>query len=312
MGAAYRNAGERAGSAHGTSWVARGTQYGAVGITVGFCGVFLLLPLLSIFYEAFKPIKIKASGMLSDPVATTALGEFWKTLTLDNSLHAIKLTLIVAAVAVPLNTLFGIAAAWAIAKFDFRGKAILTTLIDLPFAVSPVISGLIFVLLFGRNGLLGPWLDAHHIKIIFALPGIILATIFVSFPFVARELIPLMQEQGTQEEQAAISLGASGWQTFWKVTLPNIKWGLLYGILLCNARAMGEFGAVAVVTQSLQGEQNTLPREIEYLYSSYSGPGLRGAFALSALLAMLGIVTLAAKALLEWKIKKDLTEASAA
>ncbi|HEY4329724.1 MAG TPA: sulfate ABC transporter permease subunit CysW, partial [Phycisphaerae bacterium] len=235
----------------------------------------------------------------------TVLGNFWAAITAPNSLHSIKLTLIVALIAVPLNTIFGIAAAWAIAKFNFRGKSLLTTIIDLPFAVSPVISGMIFVLLFGRSGLLGPWLEAHGIKVIFAIPGMVLATIFVTFPFVARELIPLMEEQGTLEEQAAISLGASGWQVFWRITLPNIKWGLLYGILLCNARAMGEFGAVSVVTQNLPGEQNTMPREIENLYSSYGGPGIRGAFALSSLLALLGVITLLAKALLEWKIRKD-------
>ncbi len=319
MAAAMRNAGERAKAAHGPSAGASAIKWACILVTLGFVGLFLLLPLASIFYEALKPVKAKAHVMMTDdaaesadgkpPAAPTALGKAKEALLDPNSLHAMKFTLIVAAVAVPLNTIFGVAAAWTIAKFNFRGKALLTTLIDIPFAVSPVISGLIFVLLFGRNGLFGPWLLAHNIKIIFALPGIILATIFVSFPFVARELIPLMQEQGTQEEQAAISLGASGWQTFWRVTLPNIKWGLLYGVLLCNARAMGEFGAVAVVTQNLPGQQNTLPREIENLYSSYGGPGLRGAFVLSALLAMLGLVTLTAKALLEWKIRKDLAEA---
>lgn len=332
----------------GPSRSARLTKWVLVTISVGFVALFLLLPLASIFWEALRPVKVKSAGMMmmedvgGDTAvaapASTALGQAWETLTEPNSLHAIKLTLIVAAIAVPLNTLFGVAAAWAITKFNFRGKALLTTIIDIPFAVSPVISGLVFVLLFGRGGLLGPWLDhpsypafhwlgtargwwpigAHWVElgwqpihIIFAWPGMVLATIFVSFPFVARELIPLMEEQGTQEEQAAISLGASGWQTFWRVTLPNIKWGLLYGVLLCNARAMGEFGAVSVVTQNLPGEQNTLPREIEYLYSSYSGPGIRGAFVLSSMLAMLGLLTLVLKALLEWKIRSDRRAASA-
>jgi sulfate transport system permease protein len=288
-----------------------------IAVTVGFIGFFLLLPLVSIFYEALRPVKVKHSTMMiADDAAPDAapakppgaLSKYWEALTDPNSIHAMKLTLIVAVIAVPFNTFFGVAAAWAIAKFNFRGKSLLITIIDIPFAVSPVIAGLIFVLLFGKHGIMGPWLDAHGIKIIFALPGMILATIFVSFPFVARELIPLMQEQGSQEEMAAISLGASGWQTFWRVTVPNIKWGLLYGILLCNARAMGEFGAVAVVTQNLPGEQNTLPREIEYLYGSYSGLGIRGAFVLSSLLAMLGLVTLVAKTALEWKMRAAVQE----
>jgi sulfate transport system permease protein len=320
MAMGSRSAGERAAAAHGPSLGGRIIKWAFILITLGFVGLFLLMPLASIFYEAFKPMKARPSGgmmMMDEPDAApkappTALSTAKDVLTDSNSLHAMKLTFIVAAVSVPLNTIFGVAAAWAITKFNFRGKSLLITLIDVPFAVSPVISGLIFVLLFGRSGLLGEWLAAHDIKIIFALPGMILATIFVSFPFVARELIPLMQEQGTQEEQAAISLGASGWQTFWRVTLPNIKWGLLYGVLLCNARAMGEFGAVAVVTQPMQGEQNTLPREIQYLYESYAWPGLRGAFVLSAVLALLGLLTLTAKAFLEWKIRKDLAEAATA
>jgi len=290
-----------------------------IAVTIGFVGLFLLLPLVSIFYEALRPVKEKQSHMMmlddsaapadaSPPKPPTALAKYWEALIDPNSLHAMKLTLIVAAIAVPFNTIFGVAAAWAIAKFNFRGRSLLTTIIDIPFAVSPVISGLIFVLLFGKHGIVGPWLEAHGIKIIFALPGMVLATIFVSFPFVARELIPLMQEQGSQEEMAAISLGANGWQTFWRITVPNIKWGLLYGILLCNARAMGEFGAVAVVTQNLPGEQNTLPREIEYLYGSYSGLGIRGAFVLSSVLAMLGLVTLVAKTALEWKMRMAMNE----
>ena len=257
-----------------------------IGLTLGFVGVFLVVPLVSLFVGAF------AKGW----------GWYWKTLGEENSLHAVKMTLLVAAIAVPLNTVFGVAAAWAIAKFEFRGKALLTTLIDLPFAISPVISGLIFVMLFGRQGWFGPWLEAHDFRIIFALPGVVLATCFVTFPFVARELIPLMQEQGTLEEQAAISLGASGWQTFWRVTAPNIKWGLLYGIILCNARAMGEFGAISVVTGNQPGETNTMPREIENLYQGFNIPG---ALALSSVLAMLGVVTLVAKSFLEWKIRRD-------
>ena len=218
-----------------------------------------------------------------------------------DSLHAMKQTLIVAAFAVPLNTIFGVSAAWCIAKFSFKGKSFLTTLIDIPFAVSPVISGMIFVLLFGRSGLFGPWLSQHNISIVFALPGMILATTFVTFPFVARELIPLMQEQGSQEEQAAISLGANGFQTFWKITLPNIKWGLLYGVILCNARAMGEFGAVNVVTEN-STDTNTVPLQIQNLYDGFHIPG---AFALSTVLALLGLLTLIAKTLLEWKIRRD-------
>ncbi len=209
-----------------------------------------------------------------------------------DALAAIRLTLLVAAIAVPLNLVFGLAAAWAIAKFEFRGKSLLITLIDLPFSVSPVISGLIYVLLFGAQGWFGPWLKEHDIKIIFAVPGIVLATIFVTFPFVARELIPLMQEQGTDEEEAALSLGASGWQTFWRVTLPNVKWGLLYGVLLCNARAMGEFGAVSVVSGHIRGLTNTMPLHVEILYNEYD---FVGAFAVASLLALLALVTLVAE-----------------
>jgi sulfate transport system permease protein len=306
-------------SLHGKSVGAPIVRYACIGVTLAFVAAFLVMPLVSIFWEAFKPAPPPRSGgiamMVEDAgeaaaVPESSLGMYWSTLTDANSLHAMKLTLLVAAVAVPLNTIFGVAAAWAIAKFEFRGKSLLITIIDIPFAVSPVIAGLIFILLFGRNnGLFGPWLEAHGLKIIYALPGMVLATVFVTFPFVARELIPLMQEQGTQEEQAAISLGANGWQTFFRVTLPNIKWGLLYGVLLCNARAMGEFGALSVVTQNLPGEQNTLPREIESLYNTYSGHGLRGAFALASLLAMLGIITLLAKGVLEWKIRRDFEEA---
>jgi sulfate transport system permease protein len=257
-----------------------------ISVTLGFLFLFLAVPLAAVFFEAFKK----------------GWETYWRAIADPDSLHAVKMTLIVAAIAVPLNTVFGVAAAWGIAKFEFRGKTLLTTLIDLPFSISPVIAGMMFVLLFGRGGIFGEWLQAHHVRIIFALPGMVLATIFVTFPFVARELIPLMEEQGVQEELAAISLGATGWQTFWRITLPNIKWGLLYGVILCNARAMGEFGALSVVSTNYPGER-TLPREIEYLYSNYGGLSIPGAFALSTLLGMLGLVTLAAKALLEWKIQ---------
>jgi sulfate transport system permease protein len=221
---------------------------------------------------------------------------------------AIQLTLLVAAIAVPANLVFGVAAAWAIAKFDFRGKSVLITLIDLPFAVSPVISGLVYVLLFGAQGWLGPWLQAHDIKIIFAVPGIVLATIFVTFPFVARELIPLMQAQGAEEEEAARVLGASGWQMFWRVTLPNIKWGLLYGVILCNARAMGEFGAVSVVSGHVRGLTNTTPLHVEILYNEYN---FAAAFAVASLLASLALLTLLLKSLVEWKTRREQGRAAA-
>jgi len=256
--------------------------------TLGFLALFLLLPLLVVFTQAF------AHG----------IGAFVRALEDDDSWAAIKLTLLTAAIAVPLNTVFGVAAAWAIAKFDFRGKSLLTTLIDLPFSVSPVIAGMVFVLVFGRQGWFGPWLAAHEIKIVFALPGIVLATVFVTFPLVARELIPLMQAQGTEEEQAALTLGASGWRTFWHVTLPNIRWGLLYGVLLCNARAMGEFGAVSVVSGHIRGLTNTVPLQVELLYNA---PGeYSAAFAVASLLALLGFVTLALKNFLEWRHGSEL------
>ncbi|MBH0179819.1 MAG: sulfate ABC transporter permease subunit CysW [Nitrospira sp.] len=245
--------------------------------------LFLFIPLIAVFAEALK-------GGLAAYV-----GSFLN----DDALAAVRLTLLVAAVAVPLNAVFGVAAAWAIAKFDFVGKQILITLIDMPLAVSPVISGLIYVLLFGAQGWLGPWLLEHDIKIIFALPGIVLATIFVTVPFVARELIPLMQSQGREEEEAAITLGASGWQTFRRVTLPNIKWSLLYGVILCNARAMGEFGAVSVVSGHIRGLTNTMPLHVEILYNEYNAVS---AFAVASLLTLLAIVTLAAKAIVERKI----------
>ena len=253
-----------------------------IALALGFLGLVLVLPLVVVFSEALK------AGWDS---YRTALGD-------PDALSAIRLTLTVAAISVPLNTVFGLAASWAIAKFDFAGKATLISLIDLPFSVSPVVSGLIFVLLFGAQGLLGPWLMAHDIRLIFAVPGIVLATTFITFPFVARELIPLMQEQGRDEEEAAISLGANGWQTFWNVTLPNVRWALLYGVLLCNARAMGEFGAVSVVSGHIRGETNTIPLHIEILYNEYN---FAAAFAVATLLAGLALVTLVIKTALEWR-----------
>jgi len=252
-----------------------------------FLTLILILPLAAVFVEAFR----------KGPTA------FLTALQDAETFSAIRLTLIVAGISVPLNVVFGVAAAWAIAKFEFKGKAFLTTLIDLPFSVSPVISGLVFVLLLGANTYLGQWLSAHSIKILFAVPGLILATMFVTFPFVARELIPLMQEQGTGDEEAAISLGASGWQTFWHVTLPNIKWGLLYGVLLCNARAMGEFGAVSVVSGHIRGQTNTMPLQVEILYNEYN---FTGAFAVATLLALLALVTLVLKTLLEMRYSDEI------
>jgi sulfate transport system permease protein len=251
-----------------------------IAIAMTFLVVFVVLPLIVVFAQAFSKGVGAYAAALSDPEA----------------LSAIRLTLLVAAISVGSNLVFGVAAAWAIAKFDFRGKTFLITLIDLPFSVSPVISGLVFVLLFGAQGYWGPWLQAHNVHVLFAVPGIALATIFVTFPFVARALIPLMQEQGTQEEEAAISLGASGLQTFFRVTLPNIKWGLLYGVLLCNARAMGEFGAVSVVSGHIRGETNTMPLLVEILYNEYQ---FVSSFAIASLLAMLALITLVAKTILE-------------
>ena len=253
-----------------------------IGVVLVFLGLFLAVPLAAVFSEA-----------LGKGVAA-----YFAAFREPDALAAIRLTLLIAAIAVPVNLLFGVAAAWAIAKFEFVGKNLLITLIDLPFSVSPVVSGLIYVLLFGLQGWLGPWLAEHDIKIIFAVPGIVLATIFVTFPFVARELIPLMQAQGTEEEEAARVLGAGGWQTFWRVTLPNIKWGLLYGVILCNARAMGEFGAVSVVSGHVRGLTNTVPLHVEILYNEYNSTA---AFAVASLLAMLALVTLAAKSIVEWK-----------
>ena len=226
---------------------------------------------------------------------------YFLSLTEPDAVSAIKLTLLTAAISVPLNTLFGVVAAWAIAKFEFKGKNILITLIDIPFAVSPVIAGLVFVLLFGSQGVLGPFLEAYDVKIIFAVPGIVLATIFITFPFVVRELIPIMQEQGSEEEEAALSLGANGWQMFFRVTFPNIKWGLLYGVILCNARAMGEFGAVSVVSGHIRGLTNTLPLHVEILYNEYN---FTAAFAVASLLALLALVTLVIKSFVEWRTRK--------
>lgn len=257
---------------------------------IGFLAFFLLLPLIAVFAEAFRNGAAAYFESFDDP----------------DTISAIQLTVLVALIAVPLNIVFGLAASWAIAKFEFKGKSFLLTLIDLPFSVSPVVSGMAYVLLFGANGYLGPWLIKHDLQIIFALPGIVLATVFVTFPFVARELIPLMQEQGTSEEEAALSLGAGGWRTFWSVTLPNVRWALLYGVLLCNARAMGEFGAVSVVSGHLRGLTNTVPLQVEILYNDYN---FVAAFAVASVLAGLGLVTLAIKSGLEWRYGDQISAA---
>ncbi|MDB6030671.1 MAG: sulfate transporter, inner rane subunit CysW [Verrucomicrobiales bacterium] len=259
-------------------------------IALIFSVLFLLLPLVNVFAQAFSK----------------GLGAYFSALGESDTWSAIRLTLTVAAISVPLNVTFGLAASWCIAKFNFRGKAFILTLIDLPFAVSPVVSGLMFVLLFGLQGYFGEWLDAHDIKIIFAVPGIVLATTFVTFPFVARELIPIMQATGTEQEQAAITLGANGFQTFWYVTLPSVRWGLLYGVILCNARAMGEFGAVSVVSGHITGLTDTMPLRIEKLYNEYNGAA---AFAVASLLALLALLTLVIKTYLEWKEAKDFEQA---
>jgi len=266
----------------------RGTEESPVvkwllmSVALIFSLLFLLLPLVNVFAQALSK----------------GWHGYWNALSDPDSLSAMKLTLLVAAIAVPLNVIFGLAAAWAIAKFNFRGKSLLITLIDLPFSVSPVVAGLMYVLLFGLQGHFGEWLRDHDIKIIFAVPGIVLATIFVTFPFVARELIPVMQATGSEQEQAALTLGASGWRTFWHVTLPSVKWGLLYGIILCNARAMGEFGAVSVVSGHITGQTDTMPLRVEKLYNQYESAG---AFAIASLLALLALLTLAIKTFLEWK-----------
>jgi sulfate transport system permease protein len=261
-------------------------RYALIAIALLFLTLFLFVPLVAVFAEALKNGWATYKEAVIEP----------------DALAAIKLTLIAAGISVPLNLVFGVAASWAIAKFDFRGKSILLTLIDLPFSVSPVIAGLIYVLLFGSQGWFGPWLMDHDIKILFAVPGIVLATVFITFPFVARELIPLMQAQGSEEEEAALVLGASGWATFRRVTLPNIKWGLLYGVILCNARAMGEFGAVSVVSGHIRGETNTMPLQVEILYNEYN---FTAAFAIASLLALLALVTLAVKSLIEWRLHQN-------
>lgn len=258
-----------------------------IAVALIFVFLFLVLPLAAVFSEALRK----------------GFGAYLAALQEPDAWSAIRLTLLTALIAVPLNLVFGVAAAWAIAKYEFRGKSFLTTLVDLPFSVSPVVAGLMYVLIFGAQGWFGPWLAAHDIKIIFAVPGIVLATVFVTFPFIARELIPLMQAQGSDEEQAAIVLGASGWQTFWHVTLPNIKWGLMYGVILCNARAMGEFGAVSVVSGHIRGQTNTLPLHVEILYNEYQSVA---AFAVASLLAILALVTLAIKSIVEWRHDKEL------
>ena len=261
---------------------AKWVRYSLIAVTMVFLSLFLFMPLAAVFAEALRK----------------GFDAYFAALVEPDALSAIKLTLIAAAISLPLNVVFGVSAAWAIAKFEFRGKSLLITLIDLPFAVSPVIAGLIYVLMFGLQGWVGGWLSDHEFKIIFAIPGIVLATTFVTFPFVARELIPLMQAQGKDEEEAALVLGASGWQMFWRVTLPNIKWGLLYGVILCNARAMGEFGAVSVVSGHIRGLTNTMPLHVEILYNEYN---YVAAFAVASLLAMLALVTLALKTYVEWQ-----------
>ena len=261
-------------------------RWAIIGIAIAFLTIFVVVPLLNVFAQALSK----------------GLDAYVAAIEHPDALAAIELTLVVAAISVGLNLVFGIVAAWAITKYDFAGKSLLITVVDLPFSVSPVIAGLVFVLLFGAQGYLGPWLQAHDIKIIFALPGIVLATVFVTFPFVARELIPLMREQGTQDEEAALSLGASGLRTFFKVTLPNVKWALLYGVLLCNARAMGEFGAVSVVSGHVRGETNTMPLHVEILYNEYQ---FMAAFAVASLLALLAMVTLVAKVMLEGRVAKE-------
>ena len=275
----------RAGTTE-SAWV----RYTLTGLALLFMGLFLVLPLAAVFTEALRK----------------GLDAYLEALKEPDAWSAIRLTLITAAIAVPLNLVFGVAAAWCIAKYEFRGKAFLTTLVDLPFSVSPVVAGLIYVLMFGAQGWFGPWLQAHDIKIVFAVPGIVLATVFVTFPFIARELIPLMQAQGNEEEQAAIVLGATGWQTFWYVTLPNIKWGLIYGVILCNARAMGEFGAVSVVSGHIRGQTNTVPLHVEILYNEYQSVA---AFAVASLLAILALVTLVIKSVVEWLHERELKAA---
>jgi sulfate transport system permease protein len=271
---------------HSATTEAPWIRYSLIAVALSFLAFFLIVPLIVVFTEAFSKGAAVYFAAISEPAAA----------------HAIKLTLIAAGIAVPLNVVFGLAASWAIAKFQFRGKQLAITLIDLPFAVSPVIAGLIYMLLFGAQGLMGGWLAEHNIRIMFAIPGIVLATVFITFPFIARELIPLMQEQGKEQDEAAITLGASGWRMIFRITLPSIKWGLLYGIILCNARAMGEFGAVSVVSGKIRGHTNTMPLHIEILYNEYQ---FAAAFAVASLLALLALVTLVLKSALEWKAARE-------
>ena len=283
MSSTSKNVGRARAGTTEAPWVRRTL----IGIALLFVALFLVIPLAAVFTEALRK----------------GFGAYVDGLREPDAWSAIRLTLIVAVIAVPLNLVFGVAAAWAVAKFEFPGKTILTTLIDLPFSVSPVVAGLMYVLVFGAQGWFGPWLIANDIKIIFAVPGIVLATMFVTFPFIARELIPLMQAQGNDEEQAAIVLGATGWQTFWHVTLPNIKWGLIYGVILCNARAMGEFGAVSVVSGHIRGQTNTIPLHVEILYNEYQSVA---AFAAASLLAILALVTLLIKTVIEWQHEREM------
>lgn len=264
-----------------------GTRALLMLVALAYVSVMLLLPLGAVLFEALR----------------SGIGLWWAAISEPDARSAIRLTLIVAAISVPLNTIFGVAAAWAISKYNFAGKGLLVALIELPFSVSPVVSGLVFVMLFGANGWFGPWLEDHDIQIVFALPGLVLATVFVTFPYVARQLIPLMTVQGRAEEEAALTLGASGWRAFWRVTLPNIRFGLLYGVLLCNARAMGEFGAVSVVSGHIRGETNTMPLHVEVLYNDYN---FVAAFSVASLLALLALVTLALKSALEWRYRAEL------
>jgi sulfate transport system permease protein len=284
-----RDSARTMGGATAATTESAAVRWTLIGVAAVFLGLFLFMPLAVVFVSAFEKGIRPYFASFRDP----------------DALAAIRLTLLAAGIAVPMNVVFGIAAAWVVAKFEFVGKSLLITLIDLPFSVSPVVSGLIYVLIFGLQGLLGKWAAAHDIRIIFAVPGIVLATIFVTFPFVARELIPLIQAQGNEEEEAALTLGASGWQTFWRVTLPNVKWGLLYGIILCNARAMGEFGAVSVVSGHIRGRTNTMPLHIEILYNEYQ---FTAAFAVASLLALLALVTLVAKSAVEWRAGQQLAE----
>ena len=284
MPAAVPQAGVAPRSMQSATTEARWVRWGLIAVALAFLTLFLFVPLVTVFFEAFKKGWDVYLAAITEPDARSAI---W-------------LTLLAAGISVPMNLVFGISAAWAIAKFDFRGKNLLLTLIDLPFSVSPVIAGLIYVLVFGLQGWFGPWLQEHDLKIIFAVPGIVLATVFVTFPFVARELIPLMQAQGVEQEEAARVLGANGWQMFWRVTLPNVKWALLYGVILCNARAMGEFGAVSVVSGHIRGQTNTMPLHIEILYNEYQ---FAAAFAVASLLAFLALVTLGLKYLVEQRVK---------